>query len=91
MAATGRRTGNPVYLKYICSKARRAGTFKMAEIIPFAPPKKKKHDTPNRSVLCQNGHHRWVVWQKKPFDVKQGRLITIYRCERCGAERSEAR
>lgn len=63
----------------------------MADIIPFAPGKKKKPAAPQRSALCQNGHHRWVVWQKKPFDVKQGKLITIYRCERCGIERSEAR
>jgi hypothetical protein len=63
----------------------------MAEIIPFKPAKKKKHSAPTRSALCQNGHHRWAVWQKKPFDVKAGKLITIYRCERCGAERSEAR
>jgi hypothetical protein len=63
----------------------------MAEIIPFGRGPKKKHNTPQRSVLCQNGHHRWVVWQQKPFDVKQGKLITIFRCERCSAERSEAR
>jgi hypothetical protein len=62
----------------------------MADIIPFARKPAKK-DAPKRSVMCQNGHHRWVVWKKKPFDVKQGKLITIFRCERCGAERSEAR
>jgi hypothetical protein len=75
----------------IAGRRMAPGYSLMAEIIPFAPAKKKKHNTPNRSVLCQNGHHRWVVWQKKPFDVKQGKLITIYRCERCGAERSEAK
>lgn len=57
----------------------------VAEIVPF-----KRKPAPKRSVLCANGHHRWVIWQKKPFDSKQGKLITIYRCERCGAERSEA-
>jgi hypothetical protein len=59
----------------------------MADILPFKPRPK----TPPRSALCANGHHRWVVWQNKPFDVKKGKLITIYRCERCGAERSEAK
>lgn len=60
----------------------------MADILPFQPMPKQK--APKRSSLCANGHHRWVVWQKKPFDVKLGKLITVYRCERCGAERSEA-
>jgi hypothetical protein len=78
-------------LREIYSGRAAPGNSTMAEIIPFAPAKKKKHNTPTRSVLCQNGHHRWVVWQNKPFDVKRGKLITIYRCERCGAERSEAR
>ena len=26
-----------------------------------------------------------------PFDVKTGRLVTRYRCTRCGATRTEAR
>lgn len=60
----------------------------MADILPF---QRKPKTAPKRSSLCENGHHRWAVWQRKPFDVKQGKLITIYRCERCGAERSEAR
>jgi len=61
----------------------------MADILPFQP--RPKPAAPKRSALCANGHHRWVVWQEKPFDVKRGKLVTIYRCERCGAERSEAR
>ena len=67
----------------------------MADILPFQPrppgsKSKEKPKAPKRSSLCANGHHRWVVWQKKPFDVKLGKLVTVYRCERCGAERSEA-
>ncbi|HEY3700497.1 MAG TPA: hypothetical protein VGK97_14270 [Spongiibacteraceae bacterium] len=60
----------------------------MADIIPFQ--RKSKQPT-KRNALCANGHHRWVIWQQKPFDSKQGKLITVYRCERCGAERTEAR
>jgi hypothetical protein len=59
----------------------------VAEIVPFKPRGPARHN----STLCRNGHHKWVVWQRKPFDVKQGRLVTVYRCERCGAERSEAK
>ncbi len=58
----------------------------MADILPF-----RRKPAPKRSALCDNGHHRWKIWQQKPFDSKQGKLVTVYRCERCGAERSEAR
>jgi DNA-directed RNA polymerase subunit M/transcription elongation factor TFIIS len=58
----------------------------VADILPF-----KRKPAPKRSVLCENGHHHWAIWQKKPFDSKQGKLVTVYRCERCGAKRSEAR
>ena len=57
----------------------------MADILPF-----KRKPAKQRSVLCDNGHHRWAIWQKKQFDTKQGKLVTVYRCERCGAERSQA-
>ncbi|MDB6061444.1 MAG: hypothetical protein JWM78_1547 [Verrucomicrobiaceae bacterium] len=61
----------------------------MADILPFQ--RKPKTPATKRSALCANGHHRWVVWQSKPFDVKRGKLVTVYRCERCGAERSESK
>ncbi len=41
-----------------------------------------------RSSLCANGHHRWVVDKKPKFDVKQGKLVTIERCSRCGETRN---
>ena len=63
----------------------------MADILPFDQTKKRKPEAaPKRSALCANGHHRWMIWQKKPFDSKRGKLVTVYRCERCGAERTEA-
>lgn len=40
--------------------------------------------------LCRSGFHKWEVVER-PFDVRQGRLVTRYRCGRCGAERTEAR
>ncbi|SMF93336.1 hypothetical protein SAMN02949497_0614 [Methylomagnum ishizawai] len=60
----------------------------MADILPFRKPKAaKKPDT----TLCRSGFHRWKVDKDKVFDVKQGRLVTAYRCERCGALKTEAR
>ncbi|MEH6549757.1 MAG: hypothetical protein V7744_07210 [Pseudomonadales bacterium] len=57
----------------------------MADILPFKKPElKKKHKA---KTLCRNNHHKWEVCKKKQFDVKQGRLVTVYRCPRCGKER----
>lgn len=61
----------------------------MGEIIQFRKPSATER---NRGVtLCKNGFHKWEIWQKQRFDVKQGRLVTVYRCARCGAIRNQAR
>jgi hypothetical protein len=61
----------------------------MAEIIPFRKPKAaEKH---RGKTLCRSGFHKWKVDQNQVFDVKQGKLVTAYRCERCGAVKTEAR
>jgi hypothetical protein len=39
-------------------------------------------------TLCGSGFHKWRVVQKKQFDVRQGRLVTQHRCERCGATKT---
>ena len=41
-------------------------------------------------TLCRHGHHKWVVDKTRQFDVKQGRLVTRYRCARCGKQRVRA-
>ncbi len=59
----------------------------MADVIPFPgrrPPPK------SGSTLCKRGFHKWVADKTRPFDVKQGKLVTRYRCERCGVTRTEA-
>jgi hypothetical protein len=61
----------------------------MGEILPFKIPKlSEKH---KNKALCRSGFHRWKVETEKCFDVKQGRLVTAYRCERCGTIKNEAR
>jgi hypothetical protein len=40
------------------------------------------------NTLCQRGFHKWKVDQHKQFDVRQGRLVTLRECERCGARRT---
>jgi hypothetical protein len=37
--------------------------------------------------LCQHGFHKWVIWNDKQFDVKSGKLVTVYRCSRCQAQK----
>ncbi|MEE9423055.1 MAG: hypothetical protein V3V50_07835 [Gammaproteobacteria bacterium] len=59
----------------------------MAEIIPFGKPSGSK---PRKaSTLCRRGFHKWQPVDK-PFDVKQGKLVTCYRCVRCGVEKNRA-
>jgi hypothetical protein len=59
----------------------------MAKVVPFKRPKASREHKGN--TLCRRGFHKWVVVDT-PFDVKQGRLVTCYRCERCGTEKTLA-
>ncbi|MBV1875595.1 MAG: hypothetical protein KUG50_03115 [Cycloclasticus sp.] len=54
----------------------------MAEIIPFK--KKKLSERHKGNTLCRNGHHAWKLDKQQKFDVKQGKLVTLYTCQRCG-------
>jgi hypothetical protein len=57
----------------------------MADILPF---KKSSAAAKGKGKsLCRHGHHKWVVCKKKQFDVRQGRLVTVYRCPRCGKQK----
>ncbi len=61
----------------------------MGDVVPFKKRKlSEKHD---KRGLCRSGFHKWEVMQGRRFDVKSGKLITAYRCARCGAEKNEAR
>jgi hypothetical protein len=42
-------------------------------------------------TLCRRGFHKWAIDTAHEFDVKEGRLATVSRCERCGATRTEFR
>ena len=61
----------------------------MGDIVPFKKPKpSEKH---KGKTLCKNGFHKWKVVTDNKFDVKQGKLVTVYKCTRCGAEKTQAR
>ena len=60
----------------------------MADILPFKPrPKVAKQ---KGRALCKHGHHKWKVLTAQQFDVKQGRLVTAFECDRCGKRKVEA-
>lgn len=61
----------------------------MGDVIAFKrlrPSERHKGKT-----LCKSGFHNWEVLNEKPFDVKSGKLITSYRCKRCGAIKNESK
>lgn len=60
----------------------------MGELIPFKRPRASDKHAGN--TLCRRGFHKWAVEQGKQFDVRQGKLVTIYRCARCGKTRVDA-
>lgn len=63
-------------------------SISMADILPFKRPTlKEKHQG---KTLCINGHHSWEILTEKKFDVKQGKLVTLYQCKRCGERKVKA-
>ncbi len=58
----------------------------MSNVIPFKKPSLKYRA--KGTTLCGRGFHKWIIDKKKQFDVKRGRLITIYKCERCGTTKT---
>ena len=60
----------------------------MGEVLPFKRP--KLSDKFKGKSLCREGFHKWEVLTSKQFDVKQGRLVTVYRCSRCGKQQVKA-
>jgi hypothetical protein len=60
----------------------------MGDVIRFRKP--KAAEKARGKTLCREGFHRWVITKDKQFDVRQGRLVTVYRCSRCGAQQTKA-
>lgn len=60
----------------------------MGEIVPFI--KKKAAEKHKGNTLCKRGFHKWEIDKQKQFDTKQGKLVTVYKCKRCGKYKNEA-
>jgi hypothetical protein len=63
-------------------------TMPMSNVINLRKAKQKRAEG---KTLCTSGFHKWEVVSKQRFDVKQGKLVTLERCTRCGEERTSAR
>ena len=53
----------------------------MGEVIQFK--KQKLSEKHKGKTLCRSGFHKWEIVNEKQFDVKQGKLITVFQCKRC--------
>lgn len=61
----------------------------MADILPFKKPAVKKTKRKG-DTLCKQGHHKWRIVTSQKFDVKAGRLVTVYQCSRCEQRKVKA-
>ena len=60
----------------------------MGDVIQFKKTNlKSKH---KGRTLCKSGFHKWEVIET-PFDVKKGKMLTAYRCSRCGETKIESK
>ncbi len=60
----------------------------MGDVIPFKKPSLK--NKAKGKTLCINGFHKWEIQTNKKFDVKLGKLVTVYKCGRCGETKVKA-
>lgn len=60
----------------------------MGEVIRFKKP--TAAEKAKGKTLCRQGLHKWAINKASAFDSRQGRLVTQYRCSRCGAVRIRA-
>lgn len=54
----------------------------MGDVLKFKKPSLKERA--RGRTLCNSGFHKWAIDKKKQFDSRQGKLVTVRRCERCG-------
>ena len=57
----------------------------MPTVIKLSTARQARAD---RQTLCRSGFHKWQVQTNARFDVKEGKLLTVERCRRCGEQRN---
>ncbi len=59
----------------------------MSEVIQFK--RKKLSEKHKGNTLCRSGFHKWEIVKEKQFDVKQGKLMTVFQCKRCQLQKNK--
>ncbi|WP_126453412.1 hypothetical protein [Sulfuriflexus mobilis] len=59
----------------------------MGDVVRFKKPTAQEKN--KGKTLCKNGFHQWQIVTARRFDVKQGQLVTEFRCRRCGVTRTK--
>jgi len=65
-----------------------AGNTAVGDVVGFRKPAAAQRS--RGKTLCRHGFHMWVIEKDNRFDSKQGRLVTLYRCSRCGMTKTMA-
>ncbi len=60
----------------------------MGNIVQFKKP--ALADKAKAHTMCKRNFHKWKIVTEQKFDVKQGKLVTLFRCSRCGKEKTKA-
>ena len=61
----------------------------MSKVIRLDTARRARLQDKARGVtMCQSGFHKWKPLKERRFDVREGKLVTTERCERCGLERT---
>jgi hypothetical protein len=53
----------------------------MGEVVQFK--KEKLSEKHKGNTLCRSNFHKWQIVKEKQFDVKHGKLMTVFQCKRC--------
>ena len=69
----------------------------MSKVIDFQAAKAKKvkqqkvnqRSSGRQDLMCKNGHHKWRIIKARRFDVKEGRLATLFQCAHCAETKTE--
>ncbi len=63
--------------------------FQAAKAKQLKQKKTSQKDSGRKRIMCKNGHHKWKIIKARRFDVKEGKLATLYECTHCGETKTE--